>query len=115
MQLVRDKDYFVITTNVDHRFQKVGFDKKRLFYTQGDYGLFQSVNPAIQKTYDNEEWVVKAMEAQCSEEIAERAICVNGDIKDILDELNKIRVKGSLDGLPFLTDKWQTRVGLCTS
>ena len=45
-------------------FQKAGFDKKRLFYTQGDYGLFQSVNPAIRKTYDNEEWVMKAMKAQ---------------------------------------------------
>jgi hypothetical protein len=45
-------------------FQKTGFDKKRLFYTQGDYGLFQSVNPEIQKTYDNKEWVMKAMEAQ---------------------------------------------------
>ena len=43
--LVKDKDYFVVTTNVDHQFQKAGFDKKRLFYTQGDYGLFQSVNP----------------------------------------------------------------------
>ena len=63
-EMVKDKDYFVITTNVDHCFQKAGFDKKRLFYTQGDYGLFQSVNPAIQKTYDNEEWVMKAMEAQ---------------------------------------------------
>ena len=63
-ELVKDKDYFVITTNVDHQFQKAGFDKKRLFYTQGDYGLFQSVNPDIQKTYDNEEWVMKAMEAQ---------------------------------------------------
>ena len=62
--LVKDKDYFVITTNVDHMFQKAGFDKKRLFYTQGDYGLFQSVDPHIQKTYDNEEWVMKAMEAQ---------------------------------------------------
>ncbi len=62
--LVKDKDYFVITTNVDHQFQKAGFDKKRLFYTQGDYGLFQSVNPAIQKTYDNEEWVMNAMEEQ---------------------------------------------------
>ena len=58
------KDYFVITTNVDHQFQKAGFDKKRLFYTQGDYGLFQSVNPSIRKTYDNEEWVMQAMEAQ---------------------------------------------------
>lgn len=63
-KLVKDKDYFVITTNVDHQFQKAGIDKKRLFYTQGDYGLFQSVNPDIQKTYDNEEWVMRAMEAQ---------------------------------------------------
>ena len=60
--LVKDKDYFVVTTNVDHQFQRAGFDKKRLFYTQGDYGLFQSVNPSIRKTYDNEEWVIKAME-----------------------------------------------------
>ena len=58
------KDYFVITTNVDHQFQKAGFDKKRLFYTQGDYGLFQSVNPSIRKTYDNDEWVMQAMGAQ---------------------------------------------------
>ena len=63
-ELVRGKDYFVITTNVDHQFQRAGFDKKRLFYTQGDYGLFQSVNPSIRKTYDNEEWVMQAMEAQ---------------------------------------------------
>ena len=62
--LVKGKDYFVITTNVDHQFQRAGFDKKRLFYTQGDYGLFQSVNPSLQKTYDNEEWVMKAIEAQ---------------------------------------------------
>ncbi|MBQ9157528.1 MAG: hypothetical protein IJ137_12215 [Eubacterium sp.] len=64
LELVKDKDYFVITTNVDHQFQRAGFDKKRLFYTQGDYGLFQSVNPSLQKTYDNEEWVRKAMDAQ---------------------------------------------------
>lgn len=64
LELVKGKDYFVITTNVDHQFQRAGFDKKRLFYTQGDYGLFQSVNPAIQETYDNEKWVMKAMEAQ---------------------------------------------------
>ncbi|MBQ6088944.1 MAG: hypothetical protein IJK95_05245 [Firmicutes bacterium] len=62
--LVKDKDYFVITTNVDHMFQKAGLDKKRLFYTQGDYGLFQSVNPDIRETIDNEDWVMKAMEAQ---------------------------------------------------
>ncbi len=63
-QLLKDKDYFVITTNVDHCFQKAGFDKERLFYTQGDYGLFQSVNPAIRRTYDNRDWIMEAMEAQ---------------------------------------------------
>ena len=62
--LVKDKDYYVVTTNVDHQFQRAGFYKKRLFYTQGDYGLFQSVNPSLRKTYDNEEWVIKAMETQ---------------------------------------------------
>ena len=64
LSLVKGKDYFVITTNVDHQFQRAGFDKKRLFYTQGDYGLFQSVDPSNQKTYDNEAWVMAAMEAQ---------------------------------------------------
>ena len=61
--LVKDKDYFVITTNVDHQFQKAGFDKHRLFYTQGDYGLWQCSEPCHQKTYDNEE-TVRAMFAQ---------------------------------------------------
>lgn len=64
LQLLDGKDYFVITTNVDHQFQRAGFDKKRLFYTQGDYGLFQSMDPKVQETYDNEEWTMKAMEAQ---------------------------------------------------
>ena len=57
LSLVRDKDYFIITTNVDHQTQKAGFDKKRLFYTQGDYGLFQCSKPCCQKTYDNEEFI----------------------------------------------------------
>ena len=54
LSLVDGKDYFVLTTNVDHCFQRTGFDKKRLFYTQGDYGLFQCSEPCRQKTYDNE-------------------------------------------------------------
>ena len=54
LKLVQDKDYFVITTNVDHCFQKASFDKKRLFYTQGDYGLFQCSEPCCQETFDNE-------------------------------------------------------------
>ena len=63
-QLVKDKDYFVITTNVDHCFQKAGFDKKRLFYTQGDYGLFQCSEPCCNETFDNEEAVRQMMEQQ---------------------------------------------------
>ena len=63
-ELVKDKNYFVITTNVDHCFQKAGFDKQRLFYTQGDYGLFQCCVPCHNKTYDNEEIVRKMVENQ---------------------------------------------------
>ena len=63
LKLLQEKDYFVITTNVDHQFQKAGFDKQRLFYTQGDYGLFQCAKPCHQKTYDNEE-LVKRMIAE---------------------------------------------------
>lgn len=57
LKLVEGKDYFVLTTNVDHQFQLAGFDKKRLFYTQGDYGLWQCSEPCHQRTYDNEETV----------------------------------------------------------
>ena len=64
LKLVADKDYFVITTNVDHCFQKAGFDKKRLFYTQGDYGLFQCSEPCCQETFDNEAVIRQMMERQ---------------------------------------------------
>ncbi len=64
LELVGDKDYFVITTNVDHCFQKAGFDKKRLFYTQGDYGLFQCSEPCCQETFDNESQIRRMMERQ---------------------------------------------------
>lgn len=63
-ELVKDKDYFVLTTNVDHCFQKAGFDKHRLFYTQGDYGLFQCSKPCHQETYDNEELVKQMVLSQ---------------------------------------------------
>ena len=62
--LVKDKDYFVLTTNVDHQFQKAGFDKHRLFYTQGDYGLFQCSEPCCQETFDNEEIIRKMYNQQ---------------------------------------------------
>ena len=63
-ELVKDKDYFVITTNVDHCFQKAGFDKERLFYTQGDYGLFQCSEPCKPVTYDNEDIIRRMYENQ---------------------------------------------------
>ena len=61
LELVKDRDYFVLTTNVDHQFQLAGFDKRRLFYTQGDYGLWQCSRPCHQETYDNEETVRKML------------------------------------------------------
>ncbi len=63
-ELMKDKNYFVITTNVDHQFQKAGFDKQRLFYTQGDYGLFQCSEPCHDATYNNEEIVKDMLEFQ---------------------------------------------------
>ena len=63
LELVQDKDYFVLTTNVDHQFHLAGFDKKRLFYTQGDYGLWQCSKPCHQQTYDNEK-IVRRMVAE---------------------------------------------------
>ena len=64
LELIKDKDYFVITTNVDHCFQKAGFDKKRLFYTQGDYGLFQCSEPCRDMTYDNKDMILNMYEKQ---------------------------------------------------
>ena len=64
LNIVEDKDYFVLTTNVDHQFQLAGFDKKRLFYTQGDYGLWQCSKACHDKTYDNEETVRKMVSEQ---------------------------------------------------
>lgn len=66
LDLLRDHDYFVLTTNVDHCFQRAGFDKQRLFYTQGDYGLFQCSRPCCQETWDNED-VIRAMTDQQSD------------------------------------------------
>ena len=85
LKLLKDKDYFVITTNVDHQFQKAGFDKQRLFYTQGDYGLFQCAKPCHQKTYDNEELVkrmiVEQMDMRIPSELIPRCPVCGGPMK----------------------------------
>ena len=64
LEIVKNKDYFVITTNVDHCFQKAGFDKKRLFYTQGDYGLFQCSGPCRRETFENEDTIRRMVAEQ---------------------------------------------------
>ena len=63
-EIVKNKNYFVITTNVDHQFQKAGFDKSRLFYTQGDFGLFQCSEPCHKATYDNEKIILEMIKLQ---------------------------------------------------
>ena len=64
VELLRGRDYFVLTTNVDHQFQLAGIERHRLFYTQGDYGLFQCSKPCCQRTYDNKDQVRRMLEAQ---------------------------------------------------
>lgn len=69
LELIEDKEYFILTTNVDHCFQKAGFDKERLFYTQGDYGVFQCSKPCHQETYDNEKVIHNMVEQQRDKKI----------------------------------------------
>ena len=64
LRLIQGRDYFVLTTNVDHQFQLAGFDKARLFYMQGDYGLWQCAKPCHQRTYDNEQAVRQMVSMQ---------------------------------------------------
>ena len=99
LALVKDKDYFVLTTNVDHCFQRSGFDKKRLFYTQGDYGLFQSSSPgkaAKNKTYNNYE-VIRRMVLSEGYQIRE-----NGE--PIVPENTEIRMTVPSDLVPVCPD-----------
>ncbi len=74
LELLRGKDYFVVTTNVDHCFQRAGFDKERLFYTQGDYGLFQCSVPCRQVTFDNEETVRRMVAEQRDMKVPEELL-----------------------------------------
>lgn len=74
LQLVEGKNYFVLTTNVDYCFQKAGVEKKRLFYTQGDYGLFQCSEPCCQETYDNEATIRAMMKQQGGMRVPNRVL-----------------------------------------
>ncbi len=83
--LVKNKNYFVITTNVDHSFQRSGFAKNRIFYTQGDYGLFQCSTPCHNKTYDNEELIRKMLESQNIKISKSNELIISDNIKMTID------------------------------
>ena len=118
-RLLKDKNYFVITTNVDHCFQKSGFDKERLFYTQGDYGLFQCSKPCCQVTFDNFEAVKVMFEQQnnmripsnlvpicsnCGRELTTNLRCDNRFVEDLGWHKAQVRYK------KFLKDSENKRV-----
>lgn len=99
--LVKDKNYFVITTNVDHQFQKAGFDKKRLFYTQGDYGLFESAVSSVKHTYNNYETVRKMVLAQGFKINEDESLKLPADIKakiptELIPKIEHLPVKLNL-------------------
>jgi NAD-dependent SIR2 family protein deacetylase len=117
-QLVKGKDYFVITTNVDHCFQKAGFDKKRLFYTQGDYGLFQCSEPCHNKTHENED-MIRAMVLSQGWEIKESNELVLPTDKALkmtvpTDLLPRCPVCGKPLTMNLRSDEnlWRTRAGI---
>lgn len=74
LELIKDKNYFILTTNVDHKFQQTGFDKQRLFYTQGDYGLIQCSKPCHNKTYDNKDIILNMVNQQTNMKVPEDII-----------------------------------------
>lgn len=91
--LVKDKEYFILTTNVDHCFQKTGFQKNKLFYTQGDYGLFQCSLPCHDETYDNEAIIRKMIESQ--------GFTIDSQNNLILEKKDSLRMRISTDLIPY--------------
>lgn len=84
--IIKDKDYFVLTTNVDHMFQRSGFDKDRLFYTQGDYGLFQCSIPCHNSTYDNEKTIENMLLSQGFEISESKDLLITRNIRMEIDK-----------------------------
>lgn len=99
-ELVKGKDYFVLTTNVDHCFQRAGFDKERLFYTQGDYGLFQCSVPCHKKTYDNFSVIKKMVEAQGFSILEDGTLSAGNDTKNGVKDYPAIKMHVPEDSVP---------------
>ncbi len=74
LEIVKNKNYFVLTTNVDHMFLDNGFLKNKIFYTQGDYGLFQCKKACHNKNYDNKEIITKMYNEQKDMKVSKELI-----------------------------------------
>lgn len=99
-ELVKEKDYFVLTTNVDHCFQRAGFAKDRLFYTQGDFGLFQCSVPCHQNTYDNFSTVEKMVKAQGFSIFEDGTLSIDGNLQNGVKDSSAIKMHIPSDLLP---------------
>lgn len=64
LEIIKEKKYFVITTNVDHQFIKAGFQSDNIFATQGDYGLLQCKYACHKKLYENKNIVYDMVKIQ---------------------------------------------------
>lgn len=118
LSLVKDKDHFVITTNVDHCFRRAGFDKERLFYTQGDYGLFQCSVPCREVTYDNEEAIRRMVEEQRdmrvpTELLPRCPVCGKPLIPNLRADDSFVEDEGWHGAAERYTEFLRTRVGRC--
>ncbi len=82
--IVKDKNYFVITTNVDGQFEISGFDKEKIFAVQGDYKYLQCENACHNKLYDNSEivkkWTANMKECKIPSEIVMKCPVCGGNM-----------------------------------
>ena len=83
--LIKVKDYFVITTNVDGQFEKAGFEKERVFETQGDYAYLQCENACHNKLYYNydlvNEWLKNTKDCKIPNNLVPKCPVCGGNME----------------------------------
>ena len=85
-KIFKDKNYFILTTNVDHLFQKAGFDKNKIYYMQGDMGLLQCKHPCHLKNYDNYDIIKNMLLVQGFNFDEKGELFANSNIKSEISE-----------------------------